>query len=90
MIRQELLNKVLEVKPLVVDAKAIEIINEMETIIKQELEDQSGEPVIDKSNDALDSIMYGWIHFFGWCKENGNIKHSNGNKLNEYCEGLRG
>ena len=91
MIRQELLNKVLEVKTLVVDAKAIEIINEMESIIKQELEDQSDAGDVGvASNDALDAIMYGWIHFFGWCKENGNIKHSNGNKLNEYCEGLRG
>ena len=89
MIRQELLNKVLEVKPLVVDAKAIEIINELESIMKQELEDQSGEPVIDKPNDALDAIMYGWEHFIGWCEETG-AKPSDGKALSAYCEGLRG
>ena len=88
MIRQELLNKVLEVKTLVVDAKAIEIINEMESIIKQELEDQSDAGDVSvTSNDALDAIAYSL--FFDWCKEN-NVKPSNGNKLNEYCEGLRG
>jgi hypothetical protein len=91
MIRYELLNKVLEVKSIVIDAKAIEIINEMETIIKQELEDQSDTGDVSvASNDALDAIMYGWGHFFGWCKEHGGIKHSNGNKLNQYCRELRG